>query len=144
MPFLQPQTAIPTFWVSQVVSSRSIAQHQQSRRRARATAAYFLLVFSHLIQFVVEGRSVRVVLPDLPPITRCHFQRENLWVMQTKGGQKMPRGKKFTAEQIVGKLREAEVELARVKTVPEVAQKLAVTEQTSYRRKREYGGLRTD
>jgi putative transposase len=56
----------------------------------------------------------------------------------------MPRGKKFTAEQINGKLREAEVELARGKTVPEVVWKLGVTEQTYYRWKREYGGLRTD
>jgi hypothetical protein len=31
----------------------------------------------------------------------------------------MPRGKKFTAEQIIGKLREAEVGLAQGKTVPE-------------------------
>ena len=52
----------------------------------------------------------------------------------------MPRGKKFTAEQIIGKLREAEVELARGKTVPEVVRKLGVTEQTYYRWKREYGG----
>jgi hypothetical protein len=44
----------------------------------------------------------------------------------------MPRGKKFTAEQIIGRLREAEVEveLARGKTVPEVVRKLGVTEQT--------------
>jgi transposase len=56
----------------------------------------------------------------------------------------MPRGKKFTAEQIIGKLRESEVELARGKTVPEVVRKLGVTEQTYYRWKREYGGLRTD
>jgi putative transposase len=56
----------------------------------------------------------------------------------------MPRGKKFTAEQIIGKLREAEVELAQGKTVPEVVRKLGVTEQTYYRWKREYGGLRTD
>ena len=56
----------------------------------------------------------------------------------------MPRGKKFTAEQIIGKLREAEVGLAQGKTVPEVVRKLGVTEQTYYRWKREYGGLRTD
>jgi putative transposase len=56
----------------------------------------------------------------------------------------MPRGKKFTAEQIIGKLREAEVELARGKTVPDMVRKLGVTEQTYYRWKREYGGLRTD
>ena len=56
----------------------------------------------------------------------------------------MPRGRKFTAEQIIGKLREAEVGLAQGKTVPEVFRKLGVTEQTYYRWKREYGGLRTD
>ena len=56
----------------------------------------------------------------------------------------MPQGKKFTAEQIIRKLREAEVGLAQGKTVPEVVRKLGVTEQTYYRWKREYGGLRTD
>ena len=56
----------------------------------------------------------------------------------------MPRGKKFTAEQIIEKLREAEVGLAQGNTVPEVVRKLGVTEQTYYRWKREYGGLRTD
>jgi transposase-like protein len=54
----------------------------------------------------------------------------------------MRRGKKFTAEQIIGKLREVEVGLAQRKTVPEVVRKLGVTEQTYYRWKREYGGLR--
>jgi transposase-like protein len=78
------------------------------------------------------------------PLKRHHFQRENLWVVQTKGGHEMPRGKKLTAEQIIGKLREAEVELARGKTVPEVVRKIGVTEQTYYRWKREYVGLRTD
>ena len=42
----------------------------------------------------------------------------------------MPQGKKFTAEQIIARLREAEVDLARGKTVPEVVRKLGVTEQT--------------
>ena len=36
----------------------------------------------------------------------------------------MPRGKKFTAEQIIGKLREAEVELSRGKKVPETCRKI--------------------
>ena len=39
----------------------------------------------------------------------------------------MARGKKFTAEQIIGKLREAEVGLAQGKTVPEVVRKLWLT-----------------
>ncbi len=56
----------------------------------------------------------------------------------------MPRGKKFPAEQIIAKLREAEVELSRGRKVPEVCRKLGVTEQTYYRWKKEYGGLRID
>jgi hypothetical protein len=56
----------------------------------------------------------------------------------------MPRGKKFTAEQIIEKLPEAEVGFAQGKTLPEVVRKLGLTEQTCYRWKREYGGLRTD
>jgi putative transposase len=45
----------------------------------------------------------------------------------------MPRGKKFTAEQIIGKLREAEVGLAQGKTVPEVVRKLGVSERRGCR-----------
>jgi len=52
--------------------------------------------------------------------------------------------KKHTAEQIVGKLREAELELARGRTIAEVVRKLGITEQTYYRWRKEYGGLRTD
>jgi hypothetical protein len=55
-------------------------------------------------------------------------ERESL-VVQTKGVQEMPRGKKFTAEQIIGKLREAEVGLAQGKTLSEVVRKPGVTEQ---------------
>jgi hypothetical protein len=38
----------------------------------------------------------------------------------------MPRGKKFSAEQMIAKLREAEVELARGKKAPEAAKKIGV------------------
>ena len=55
----------------------------------------------------------------------------------------MPR-KRFTSEQIISKLREAEVELARGKKVPQVCKQLEVTEQTYYRWRKEYGGLRVD
>ena len=55
----------------------------------------------------------------------------------------MPR-KRFTTEQIIGKLREAEVELAKGKKVPQVCKQLGVTEQTYYRWRKEYGGLKTD
>lgn len=56
----------------------------------------------------------------------------------------MPRGTKFKPEEIISKLREAEVELARGKKIPEVCKQIGVTEQTYYRWKKEYGGLRMD
>jgi putative transposase len=52
--------------------------------------------------------------------------------------------KRFLAEQIISKLREAEVEISRGQTVAQVAKKLGITEQTYYRWRKEYGGLRTD
>ena len=55
----------------------------------------------------------------------------------------MPR-KRYTTEQIIGKSREAEVELARGKTVGQVCKQLGVTEQTYYRWRKEYGGLRVN
>ena len=56
----------------------------------------------------------------------------------------MPRGKKELAEQIIPKLREVEVEVGRGKTVAESVKKIGVTEQTYYRWKKQYGGLRID
>jgi transposase-like protein len=52
--------------------------------------------------------------------------------------------KGFTAEQIIGKLREAEVFLSQGSTVAEVGRKLGITEQTYYRWRREYGGMRIE
>ena len=52
--------------------------------------------------------------------------------------------KRFTAEQIIPKLREAEVELAKGRPVEQVVKKLGVTVQTYYRWRKEYGGLRMD
>jgi transposase-like protein len=51
---------------------------------------------------------------------------------------------RHTAEEIINKLREAEVGLARGLAVPEVCRKLGVTEQTYYRWRKEYGGLTRD
>src|SRR5512136_3249783 len=58
-------------------------------------------------------------------------------------GEQMAR-KRFTPEQIIGKLREAEVETSRGMTVAEIVRKLGITEQTYYRWRQEYGGLRLD
>ena len=52
--------------------------------------------------------------------------------------------KRFTPEQIISKLREAEVFLARGEKVEVVCKRLAVTEQTYYRWRKGYGGLRLD
>lgn len=52
--------------------------------------------------------------------------------------------KQHTPEQIISKLREADVELGRGVTVPLVCKKLGVTEATYYRWRQEYGGLRLD
>ena len=52
--------------------------------------------------------------------------------------------KRLKAEQIIPKLREAEVELAKGRTVVQVVKHLGVTEQTHYRWRKEYGGLRVD
>ena len=56
----------------------------------------------------------------------------------------MKKKKGFSAEQVIGKLREAEVLLSQGSTVGEVSRKLGVTEQTYYRWRREYGGMRLD
>ena len=55
----------------------------------------------------------------------------------------MPR-KYFTTEQIISKLREAEVLLSQGKTATEACRALNVSEQTYYRWRKEYGGIVTD
>ena len=52
--------------------------------------------------------------------------------------------RKHSIEQIIGKLRETEVELAHGRSVAEVCRSLGVTEQTYYRWRKEYGGLKMD
>lgn len=56
----------------------------------------------------------------------------------------MSRGKKHTAEQIISKLREAEVAIFQGQTVAVTAKSIGVTAQTYFRWRKEYGGLRTD
>ena len=52
--------------------------------------------------------------------------------------------KRHTPEQIINKLREVEVALARGQTVVEAVRQIGVTEQTYYRWRNEYGGLSVD
>ena len=51
---------------------------------------------------------------------------------------------RHTAEQIISKLREAEVDLAKGTKMPQVCRKIGITEQTYYRWRKEYGGVRAD
>ena len=52
--------------------------------------------------------------------------------------------KRHTPEEIIRKLREAEVELAKGQSAPQACRKIGVTEQTYYRWRKEHGGLRLD
>ena len=52
--------------------------------------------------------------------------------------------RKHTAEEIINKLREAEVVIAEGSTVADAVRRLGVSEQTFYRWRAEYGGFRVD
>ena len=52
--------------------------------------------------------------------------------------------KTYTPEQIINKLREAEVYLSQGSNIGEASRKIGVTEQTYYRWRREYGGMRVE
>jgi putative transposase len=53
-------------------------------------------------------------------------------------------GKKHQPEEIIGKLREAEIVLAQGGTVADACRRIGVTEQSYYRWRKEYGGVRLD
>lgn len=55
----------------------------------------------------------------------------------------MPR-QRYTTEQIIGKLREAEVLLSQGQTIGQVSRGLGISDHTYYRWRKEYGGLRTE
>ena len=49
--------------------------------------------------------------------------------------------KRFTPEQIVSKLRQADVELGKGLSVKEICRKIEISEQTYYRWRQKYGGM---
>lgn len=65
-----------------------------------------------------------------------------VWTIN-RGGRRMPR-KSYTPEEIIQHLRTVEVETGKGVPVLEACRKLGLTEQTYYRWKKEYGGLRVD
>ena len=56
----------------------------------------------------------------------------------------MGRAKKYSPEQIVNMLRQIEVGVANGKTHPVACREAGITEQTYYRWRKEYGGLKVD
>jgi len=67
----------------------------------------------------------------------------NFGILDLEEEGKMP-GKRFGAEQIIPKLREAEVDLAKGLTVAQACKRIGETERTYYRWRKEYGGIRMD
>ena len=53
----------------------------------------------------------------------------------------MPRKRRYSTEQIITKLREADVLLSQNRTAEEIARVLEISKQTYYRWRKEYGGL---
>ena len=52
--------------------------------------------------------------------------------------------KRHSAEEVVNKLRQADVELSKGSTIAQACKSIGVTEQTYYRWRKEYGGLKVD
>jgi putative transposase len=52
--------------------------------------------------------------------------------------------KGYTPEQIINKLREAEILLSQGSSVTEASRKIGIVEQTYYRWRKEYGGMRLE
>jgi len=49
--------------------------------------------------------------------------------------------KRFSPQQIVEKLRQADIELGKGHTIPEVCRKIEISQQTYYRWRQKYGGM---
>ena len=56
----------------------------------------------------------------------------------------MAKRQRHTPEQVISKLREAEVKTAKGTAIAQVCKDLAITENTYYRWRREYGGMKID
>jgi putative transposase len=50
---------------------------------------------------------------------------------------------RFTPEQIIGLLREVDVKVSQGKNVGQICREIGIAEQTYYRWRREYGGMKT-
>jgi len=80
-----------------------------------------------------------LLLCDLPPgkVSRGHVR------LEIKEEGRMAK-KGYTPEQIINKLREAEIILSQGNNIGEASRKIGVSEQTYYRWRKEYGGMRVE
>jgi putative transposase len=74
----------------------------------------------------------------------CPPQTDPIRILEIGSKEGSMKGKKYSAEQIVTKLREAEVMLTKGQTLGDVCRQLEITDVTYYRWRKEYGGLRVD
>ena len=83
---------------------------------------------------------LRIVLPlhfiDLTP------ENESSYNIVNKGGQMVR--KCYTPEQIINRLREAEVKLSQGATIAVITKKIGVSDHTYYHWRKEYGGMKVD
>jgi transposase-like protein len=68
---------------------------------------------------------------------------QKIEVPSSKGELDMPM-KRYKPEQIVSLLRQIEVEIANGKTTPQACKEAEITQQTYYRWRKEFGGLKLD
>ena len=83
----------------------------------------------------------------LPPIRTPENKRERTPVLHSiinlMEANNMAR-KRYTAEQIIGMLREVEILLGQGQTVAHAVKHIGIAEQTYYRWRQEYGGMKVD
>ena len=107
--------------------------------------------FVILVPFFWEGKDAAIGVVGQYPVTV--FTNMGLACPLLSGPDRCSDGawkesdmgrKRHSPEEIIGKLREAEVLIARGQTTPQAAKAIGVTEQTYYRWRREYGGMKVD
>ena len=112
----------------------SACTHRQSLELSSGPEAY------RAANQMTAFRDAEVVI--CPPKTRPSPVLESGRGQDTKGEGTMAAPKRLSPAQIINRLRKAEVALANGNTTKEVCRELGVSEQTYYRWRREYGGMK--
>ena len=80
----------------------------------------------------------------LPPLTGSRYGVRDFGIWGLARREKQMLRKRYSVEQIINHLREAEVLLTQGQTVGEICRRIGVSEQGYYRWRRENGGLKVD